>query len=113
MIDNNHYSELQDKWLTTKDKKYLVDIYYYLLESSNIYIKSYCTKKKIYFSTEYIKDRAMYVAELIVCRYLRPKPFKVVRLTALLWDYVRKVLVESSFDDQMVSFEDFVETSIY
>jgi hypothetical protein len=86
---NERYETLQEAYLAVHDSDLLVQMYSLARQVAGNYLRKYCQQKKLCLDIPDLShDAAMYM----IHRYLKPKPFRVGRLSAYLYFGVRYVL---------------------
>jgi hypothetical protein len=87
--DNERYDQLQDAYLELRDAGLLIEMYQIAKHAARNYIRNYCLHKKLHLEVpELAHDAAMYLIE----QYLKPKVFRIKRLSAYIYFGVIKVL---------------------
>ncbi|MDR0722088.1 MAG: hypothetical protein LBF75_04735 [Treponema sp.] len=87
--DNERYDRLQDAYLERGDAGLLVEMYQVAKHVAHHYLLKYCRNKKLHLEVpDLAHDAAMYIIE----QYLKPKVFRVQRLSAYIYFGVIKVL---------------------
>jgi hypothetical protein len=107
--DNERYDQLQDAYMERRDTGLLVEMYQVAKHAAHQYLLKYCRNKKIHLEVlDLAHDAAMYIIE----QYLKPKVFRVQRLSAYIYFGVIKVLYRDYKKGLVViSYEEWLETT--
>jgi hypothetical protein len=109
---NEIYNELQNKYLETRDKKTLGEMYLIAKAAAYNYIKKYCQSHGLYNLdiNELSHDSALFVIE----QYLRKPEFKVEKISAYIHFGTRKALFkDKDIEQNEISYEQYFEEDKY
>jgi hypothetical protein len=105
---NEIYNELQNKYLETRDKITLGQMYCVAKEAAKNYLIKYCRQRGLRLNLEELShDSALFVIE----QYLKKPAFKVGKISAYIYFGVKKTLFRNK-DVEMregVSYEELME----
>lgn len=101
---------LQDKWIKTRDKTVLGDMYFLLLDFYKNLITAYAKRKGIYFYTEELMERVTDCAGFTISHYLKRADFYIENLTAYAWFDMKHELLKSKDEEvNTTSYEQIIE----
>ena len=104
------FEELQRRWIETKDKNILGEMYILLLDFYKNFITAYAKRKGIYFYAEELMERVTDCAGFTILHYLRREDFYIDNLTAYAWYDMRHELLKGKEEEQNTrSFEQLIE----
>lgn len=109
MTHNELFSNLQDKYYKTNDKKVLEEMYLLLLEFYKNYITDYARKRGLKFAKETVDDLKVEMAERTISHYLKKPDFRIENLSAYgYFDFI-KIITQNKTEDRNLSLEQLVE----
>ena len=109
MKHNELFSNLQNKYYKTNDKKVLEEMYLLLLEVYRNYITDYATKRGLKVAKEKIDDLKVEMAERTISHYLKNPNFRIEKLSAYgYFDFI-KIITQNKTEDKNFSLEKLVE----
>ena len=109
MTHNELFSNLQDKYYKTNDKKVLEEMYLLLLEFYKNYITDYARKRGLKFAKETVDDLKVEMAERTISHYLKNQNFRIENLSAYgYFDFI-KIITQNKTEDKNFSLEQLVE----
>ena len=109
MNHNELFSDLQDKYYQTNNKKVLEEMYLLLLEFYRNYITDYAKKRGLKFTKEKIDDLKTEMAERTISHYLKKPGFRIEKLSAFgYFDFI-KIITQNKTEDKNFSLEQLVE----
>ena len=109
MSHNEMFSDLQEKYYKTNDKKVLEEMYLLLLEFYKNYITDYIRKRGLKFTKEKIDDLRAEMAERTISHYLKNPDFTIEKLSSYgYFDFI-KIITQNKTEDRNFSLEKLVE----
>ena len=109
MTHNELFSNLQDKYYKTTNKKVLEEMYLLLLEFYKNYITDYARKRGLKFAKETVNDLKVEMAERTISHYLKNPNFRIENLSAYgYFDFI-KIITQNKTEDKNFSLEQLVE----
>lgn len=109
MNHNELFTELQNKYYKTNDKKVLEEMYLLLLEFYKNYINDYARKRGLKFTKEKVDDLKVEMAERTISHYLKNPRFRIENLSAYgYFDFI-KIITQNKTEDKNFSLEQLVE----
>ena len=109
MTHNELFSNLQDKYYKTNNKKVLEEMYLLLLEFYKNYITDYARKRGLKFAKETVNDLKVEMAERTISHYLKNPNFRIENLSAYgYFDFI-KIITQNKTEDKNFSLEQLVE----
>ena len=109
MTHNELFSNLQDKYYKTNDKKVLEEMYLLLLEFYKNYITDYARKRGLKFTKEKVDDLKVEMAERTISHYLKKPDFRIENLSAYgYFDFI-KIITQNKTEDRNLSLEQLIE----
>ena len=109
MTHNELFSNLQDKYYKTNDKKVLEEMYLLLLEFYKNYITDYARKRGLKFAKETVNDLKVEMAERTISHYLKNPNFRIENLSAYgYFDFI-KIITQNKIEDKNFSLEQLIE----
>ena len=109
MTHNELFSNLQDEYYKTNDKKVLEEMYLLLLEFYKNYITDYARKRGLKFAKETVDDLKVEMAERTISHYLKKPDFRIENLSAYgYFDFI-KIITQNKTEDRNLSLEQLVE----
>ena len=109
MAHNETFSDLQEKYYKTNDKKVLEEMYLLLLEFYRNYINDYSKKRGLKFTKEKIDDLRTEMAERTISHYLKKEDFRIEKLSSYgYFDFI-KIITQNKTEDKNFSLEQLIE----
>lgn len=109
MNHNELFTELQNKYYKTNNKKVLEEMYLLLLEFYRNYITDYARKRGLKFTKEKIDDLKTEMAERTISHYLKKPDFRIEKLSSYgYFDFI-KIITQNKTEDRNFSLEQLVE----
>ena len=109
MTHNELFSNLQDEYYKTNDKKVLEEMYLLLLEFYKNYITDYARKRGLKFAKETVDDLKVEMAERTISHYLKKPDFRIENLSAYgYFDFI-KIITQNKTEDRNFSLEQLIE----
>ena len=109
MTHNELFSNLQDEYYKTNNKKVLEEMYLLLLEFYKNYITDYARKRGLKFAKETVNDLKVEMAERTISHYLKNPNFRIENLSAYgYFDFI-KIITQNKTEDKNFSLEQLVE----
>jgi hypothetical protein len=103
---NKRFSELQDKYLLTRNERYLSMMYRICVEIAANYIRKYARERRLFLNVDELShDSAVYV----IAQYLKKPEFKVERISAYIhYGCIKCLYRDKEWDKRKAAFEDYL-----